>query len=258
MRFNDFDEFVVFDVEATGVDVNRDRIVTAFVGLMNRASGEIVAKWEWLVDPGIPIPDGAAEIHLVTTEIAERDGTSPTTVIPELMGVLRSFLDRGIPVCGFNIAYDLSMLDREARRHGVEPLTPRRVIDPLILDKSLWRFRKGPRRLEPTCEQYGVPPFDAHNAAEDATATGRLAIAIVDYFSGRDPIKAKELRGYRVDERDIDQLHDDQIAWALEHAASFQDYLRDPQKSGEKHNPDAVIDGAWPVRPFQPFALAAA
>jgi DNA polymerase-3 subunit epsilon len=47
---------------------------------------------------------------------------------------------------------------------------------------------------------------------------------------------------------DVEELHRRQVVWAREDAASYQAWLRNPTKSGEKHNPDAVIDGTWPLR----------
>jgi len=39
-----------------------------------------------------------------------------------------------------------------------------------------------------------------------------------------------------------------QQEWRREWAEGFQAYLRS-ERAGEKRNPDAVIDGSWPLRP---------
>lgn len=49
------DKLVCFDVESTGVSVEDDRIVQAFVGLMGM-DGEWIEKREWLIDPGVEVP----------------------------------------------------------------------------------------------------------------------------------------------------------------------------------------------------------
>src|SRR5688572_30321416 len=63
------DTLAVFDLETTGIDVDTCRIVTAHVGVIG-AGGEVVARREWLVDPGVEIPTAASLIHGVSTERA--------------------------------------------------------------------------------------------------------------------------------------------------------------------------------------------
>ncbi|MFM9597389.1 hypothetical protein ACKI1O_49625, partial [Streptomyces scabiei] len=63
----------VFDLETTGVDVVHDRIVTAHVGVLD-ADGHVIDARDWLADPGVPIPAGAAAIHGVTAERARAEG----------------------------------------------------------------------------------------------------------------------------------------------------------------------------------------
>ena len=45
----------VFDLETTGVDVTRDRVVTAHVGLLD-GTGSVIQARDWFADPGIEIP----------------------------------------------------------------------------------------------------------------------------------------------------------------------------------------------------------
>lgn len=107
----------VFDLETTGVDVAADRIVTAHVGLLD-ADGAVILARDWIADPGIDIPDSAAAIHGVTTAHARAVGSPAGAVVEQIVDVLRSLLDAGIPVVAYNAAYDFSLLAHEAQRHG--------------------------------------------------------------------------------------------------------------------------------------------
>ena len=49
-----------FDLETTGVDVETARIVTASLLLLN-PDGSVRRAGEWLADPGVEIPEAAAE-----------------------------------------------------------------------------------------------------------------------------------------------------------------------------------------------------
>ena len=105
------------------------------------------------------------------------------------------------------------------------------VIDPLVIDKAVDRYRKGKRTLEAAAERYGVNLDDAHDAGADAIAAGRVAQALARTFP---------------DEVDVPfaDLHGRQQIWYAEQAASFQQYIREV-----KGDQDYVAESAWPLRP---------
>ncbi|MET0735047.1 MAG: exonuclease domain-containing protein [Microbacterium sp.] len=221
----------VFDLETTGVDVTSDRIVTAHVGLLD-ASGSVIHARDWLADPGVEIPDGAAAIHGVTTERARRQGRRAPDVVAEVVAALSGLLDAGIPVVAYNAAYDFSLLKHEALRHGVTPLdSPSPVIDPLIMDKRYDRWRRGKRTLSVVAAHYAVRLDGAHEAAADAVAAGRVAQALAERFAPWLPETAEE-------------LHTRQIGWARAQAASLTDYFIQIGRI----DPEERLDGGWPVR----------
>jgi len=236
-----------FDLETTGIDSESDRIVTAAVSLVG--DGEPSVFHAWLLDPGIPIPPGASAVHGITTEQARAEGRQPLEAIEEIVALLAEQLLQGIPVVAFNARFDLTCLDREARRHGITPLLDRvggsdgmLVIDPYVLDKQVDRFRKGKRTLGAVCAHYNVPLDDAHDSHADALAAARVAWRLGQAF---EELRALELRA----------LHEQQIVWAAEQAASFEDYLR-------RNGRDERIERAWPVvprpdAPEAPLPLAA-
>lgn len=219
----------VFDLETTGVDVTADRIVTAHVGLLG-ADGAVLRAQSWLTDPGIPIPDGAAAVHGITTEHARAHGASARDVVAEVVAAVRGLLDAGIPVVAYNAPFDFSLLKHEAMRHEVTPLMdPSPVIDPLVLDKAHDRFRKGKRTLEAVAAHYGVPLVGAHDAAADAIAAGRLALAL----------------GRRFDvDAALHELHAQQIGWARAQADGLTEYFI---RIG-RLDADDRLDGSWPIR----------
>ncbi len=216
-----------FDLETTGRDPQQARIVTASVVLVS-PTGDVLREWEWLADPGIEIPEEAAAVHGVSTERARAEGRPAAEVAAELDGVLAGMWHDGVPVLAFNAAYDLTVLARENERHNLPAMTPMPVLDPFVLNKQVHRYRRGKRTLGALCEEYGVVLDAAHTSAADALATERLATALAERFA--------ELR------QPATALHELQIGWAAEQAASLQEYFR-------RKDPDAVVDGTWPVHP---------
>lgn len=238
-----------FDLETTGIDSESDRVVTAAVSLVG--DGRPSVFHAWLLDPGIPIPAGASAVHGITTEQARAEGRQPLEAIEEIVTLLAEQLLQGVPVVAFNARFDLTCLDREARRHGIVPLLDRvgggdggdgmLVVDPYVLDKQVDRFRKGKRTLSAVCAHYNVPLDDAHDSHADALAAARVAWRLGQAF--------EELRV------DLRALHTQQIGWAAEQAASFEQWLRGQGR-------DERIEPAWPIVPLTdapeaPLPLAA-
>jgi len=239
-------ELAVFDLETTGVDVETARIVTAHVGVLD-ADGSVSEQWTWMADPGVEIPEGASAIHGITTERAKAEGRPARQVVAEIVTALDVLVTSGLPLVIYNAPYDLTLLNREARRHRLRPLTdPRPVIDPLVLDKALDRYRPGKRTLTRACEVYGVDLLDAHDASADAIAAGRVARAIA------------ALHADRLGD-DVHELHDRQVRWCKAQSLGFQDYMR------RTKDPDFACAHEWPERPvpvavpaLAPIAAAAA
>ena len=222
-------DLAVFDLETTGVDVRSARIVTACVALLD-ASGALVSRRDWLADPGVEIPEGAAAIHGVTTEHARAEGRPAPEVVAEIVAELRAQLAAGRPLVVYNAPYDLSLLAHEAARHGVAPLVdPAPVIDPLVIDKAVDRYRKGKRTLEAAAAHYGVALDGAHDAGVDAIAAGLVARAIAEQHAAALPATLAELQTA-------------QATWHDQQADSFEDYMR------RQRDQRFTADRGWPVR----------
>jgi DNA polymerase-3 subunit epsilon len=219
----------VFDLETTGLDTSTARIVSAHVGLLD-ADGRVVRSRDWLADPGVPIPEQATAVHGISTERARAEGRPAAEVVAEIIDELNSLFDAGIPVVIYNAPYDLSLLAAEARRHGHEPIhEPAPIIDPLVIDKAVDRYRRGKRTLAAAAGYYGVDLLSAHEASSDAIAAGRVAQAIARVYAEALDVAPHHLHGLQVD-------------WCRSQAESFQDYMR------RTKDPEFVTSGLWPVR----------
>jgi DNA polymerase-3 subunit epsilon len=228
-----------FDLESTGVDVEQDRIVTAAVVL----TGVVPAQWEWLVNPGIPIPPGATAVHGVTDQMVQLSGQPPLEAIDRITDYLSIALSLGIPVVCANAPFDLTLLDRECRRWMLPTLEDRLegalypVVDVQVLDRQLDQYRKGSRTLVALCEHYKVRIDRAHNATADAKAALRVAWKICQTST-------------TIAQCDLFDLHQKQVEWRHRQQRSLAGYFR---KQG-KHAEAESVNPAWPVIPLElPF-----
>ena len=231
------DMLVGFDLETTGTEPAESRIVTA--ALVEVKEGEPVRRREWLANPGVAIPAEATAVHGITTAHAVAEGRAAGDVVAEVAAALVAYWRAGIPVVVYNAPFDLSLLAAELRRHDLPSLERQLgggatavgpVVDPLVVDRAVDKYRKGSRSLENACALYGVRLDDAHEAGADALAAVRVALALGATY----PTEVGELAPQA--------LHERQVAWHAAWASDLQDWLR------RKKDPAAVVDGTWPVR----------
>ena len=216
-----------YDCETTGRDPLTARLISAaFVTSDGR-------RHDFLVDPGVSIPPETTAVHGITDEYVREHGTSPTEALEQIAELLAAHLSANLPLVVFNAPYDLTLLEVELERNGLRSLAARvgriePVIDPLVIDKAVDRFRKGKRNLESQCAHYGVHIEGAHDAAVDAIAAMEVAKALADRYP-------------EVGQASPAELHRQQEEWK---AASERDFAAYRQKRGEEY----VAEPGWPVR----------
>lgn len=235
---------LVFDLETTGVDPTTARIVTHAMAFLY-PDGRVEDVATGIVNSGVPIPPEAAAVHGITDEIAAERGRPTADALLAISRGLALAAGNGIPVVAFNAAYDLTVAYSEATRAATRgtleahqarrllaQLTSAYVIDPLVIDKAVDKYRSGRRRLENVCRHYGVALDNAHEATADAIAAGRVAYALPRKHPT--PLMGLTLKA----------LHERQITWAAEQAASLRDYFARNGKTAEA----ATVKGGWPIR----------
>ena len=228
--------YVAFDVETTGVDVENDRIITAAVVSIH--PGEIPDVDDWLINPGIDIPEAATAVHGVTTAHAKEHGAEPARAVAEIAERLCEAFRSHIPVVAMNASFDLTLLDRELIRYGLGGLAERLgsydavrpVLDPYVIDREVDKYRRGKRTLSALCEHYAVSLDGAHDAAHDALAACRVLYRLAQRY----PMEVAACS--------VGRLHDLQVTWHAERQADFAKYLKLQGRDA------SGVDGSWPVR----------
>lgn len=151
---------VAFDLETTGTNVSTDRIVE--LALLHVSPNGFGSFFQTLVNPGVPIPPGATEIHGITDADVKDMPTFDT-----LAGDLFPQFD-GAVVAGYNIrGFDVPLLLAEfsRTRRGAPQL-----VGPGLDAFAIFR-RREPHDLSHAMETYcGHPHANAHNALADTVA----------------------------------------------------------------------------------------
>lgn len=187
---------VVFDLETTGVDIVKDRIIQ--ISYIKVYPDGKETRNNYFVNPGIPIPPFVEELTHITNDMV-KDAPSFKELAPKLK---EEFL--GCDFAGYNSnKFDIPMLSEEFIRADVDfDFSKCRLIDAMSI------FRKMERRnlaaaYKFYCGRKMEEDFQAHRADEDTEATWRVLQGQLDMYA---PGKQEEEERTLVN--DMDALHE--------------------------------------------------
>jgi DNA polymerase-3 subunit epsilon len=194
------------DVETTGRDASVDRIVE--IGIAVGRAGKIIARYNWLIHPGVPIPDEARQVH----GISDADvATSPR--FAAVAHEVAAALEGGIPAA-YNAAFDRAFLNNEFARAGLPakegnrlaPALRREVewFDPLVWAREIQREERS-KALGEVAARLGVTIENAHRASDDAEAGLRVL-----YLLGTDARVPRSHGPFVQEQKRLAQVHADE------------------------------------------------
>ena len=151
--------FVAFDTETTGFSPKNDRLIE--IGAVKfRGNGEILAATNWLINPGMPVPFYATEVHGISTEMV-----AGTPAFGEVWPAFAAFCQDSI-LLAHNAAFDTGFFRAELGRAGIEP--PALLIGDTLPLFRCWFPRAESYSLEALSLVLGVQGESRHRAEADA------------------------------------------------------------------------------------------
>lgn len=165
-------QIIVLDVESTGKERATDQIIEL---CLRFGLGPDAESRTWRIRPSVAIHPEASAIHGITAEAVAGCLPFPDTA-PEFLPLLTGT----DVIVGYNVAFDLDMLQAELSRATFPPLdlTGKQIIDVL----RLWHHVE-PRTLVAAHQKFcSAELIDAHQAAADVAATARVLVAMLETF----------------------------------------------------------------------------
>jgi len=159
------DEFVCFDIETTGLKVDREAITE--IGAVVVKNGEITERFQTFVNPN----------RRLTPEIIGLTGITDDMLkgAPQLKQALTEFLQfvNGRPLAAHNAEFDIGFIRAGCKKVGLE-FKPT-YVDSLILAQNLLPGL-GKYKLDIVAEHLDLPAFNHHRASDDAATVGYMLI----------------------------------------------------------------------------------
>ena len=157
------DEFVIFDIETTGLDKNTDVITE--IGAVKMKGDKVIDRFSTFVDPRRHIPEKITELTGITDEMVQGAPLEGEAV--------ENFLDfcNGVPVIAHNAKFDTGFIKIAAERNGL--CFDNTVICTLILSQALLPELKK-HKLNIIAEHLNIDNPNHHRAVNDAEVTGAI------------------------------------------------------------------------------------
>ncbi len=159
--------YIVFDLETTGFNAGgKDSIIE--IGAVKLKNGEIVEKYDELINPGRRLPKKIIEVTSITDEMLEGKDTEENAVKR-----FKEFI-KDYPLVAHNAKFDTSFIEMAYKKYNLGKLT-NPVIDTLELSRTL-DSNYARHSLSALVKRYDVPWDEEHHHRGDYDAEGTALV----------------------------------------------------------------------------------
>ena len=185
----DEEEFVVFDIETTGLNSHTNKIIE--IGAVKIKAGRIIDRYSQLINPGISIPYHITEITSITNE---QVANQPK--INEVIGKFVEFIGDAVLVA-HNAPFDMGFIKRDIKEYLNIDLE-NSVIDTLQMARDLFPdFKK--YGLGDLNKSLGLALEKHHRAVDDSQATANMFIIFLEKYKEKGIEYLKDInKGFEV------------------------------------------------------------
>ncbi|NVY97030.1 PolC-type DNA polymerase III [Lactobacillus sp. DCY120] len=157
-------EYVIFDVETTGLSAVYDSIIE--LAAVKMKDGKVTAEFDEFIDPGHPLSATTINLTSITDAMVHNSNTEA-----EAMVKFQDFVGDDILV-GHNVTFDIGFLNAARSRCNLEPVQVP-VIDTLEMSRTLHSEYRN-HKLDSLAKRYEIKLEHHHRANSDAETTGYL------------------------------------------------------------------------------------
>lgn len=166
-------EFVIFDVETTGLSSVYDTIIE--IGAVKMRDGEVLERFDKFINPHHALSEQTINLTSITDEMVSA-ADDEAVVIKQFQDF---YGDR--PLCGHNVQFDVGFVNAALKRAGLQEIT-QPVVDTLEVSRLL-HPEQTRHTLDSLAKKYNVVLEHHHRANQDAEATGYLMFKLLEAFT---------------------------------------------------------------------------
>lgn len=162
-------ECVVFDIETTGLSKKHNKIIE--IGAVKVKCGEVVGEFSEFINPEVPIPYQIEQLTSINDDMV-KDAPTCDVILPRFL----EFCGDDI-VVAHNASFDTGFIKKNAEDMGLT--FENTVLDTMTLSHILLP-ELGKFTLDRVCKELGVVNAHHHRAIDDAEATAKVFVKLVD------------------------------------------------------------------------------
>lgn len=189
------DEFVVFDIETTGL--SRDKCEITEIGAVKIKNGEVIDRFSSFVDPKVHIPEDITKLTGITDEMVKG--------APDTEAVLKSFADFVGDACivAHNASFDMGFIREKGKKFGLAFAND--VLDTLAVARILLPELKK-HKLNILADYFGIP-LQHHRAVNDAEATAQILLRFFGILKERGAETIGYMNSMHTQDKNAKQYH---------------------------------------------------
>ncbi len=176
------DEFIVFDIETTGLSAANCKITE--IGAVKIKDGEILDRFNIFVNPECPIPAEIVELTGITDEMVA-DAEKIDTVLPKFFDFVGDRL-----LIAHNADFDTGFIRVAAKEQGLEFKNP--YLDTLGLARAMLHEMKS-HKLDRLADHYKLGEFNHHRACDDAEMLANIFFKMLEQLKESDVNNFKDM-----------------------------------------------------------------
>ena len=164
---------VVFDLETTGTSTSQDKIIE--IGAVKIVDGIFTETFSSLVDPQIPIPEGASAVnHIYDNDV------KGMPLIEQVLPDFYKFVENAT-IVAHNLPFDLGFIENAGRPMGI--YFENEKLDTLYLSRKTFKTLTH-HNLPFLTKHFNISHIAKHRAVDDSIAAAKLLVKIFETMDG--------------------------------------------------------------------------
>ncbi len=167
------DEFVLFDLETTGLSASQCGITE--IGAVRAKGGKVIDRFSTYVNPGMPVPEEITRITGITDDMV-KDAPSEKDAVADFLAFAKNSI-----LIAHNASFDTGFISRVCRQHGMEFTNT--FLDTVALSRYLNTDLKR-HTLDTLANYYELGKFNHHRAVDDTEMLAAIFFKMCEKMRG--------------------------------------------------------------------------